>query len=543
MNTLKIFTLFCLISAFLIGTKVFAQTTEDLYQKGIQFEEVKGELEKAIEIFESVIKANPANKETAALAELHIGLCYEKLGKEKIEDAISSFKKVIHLYPNQIDAVQIAKEKLATMNTDKADIQEIKIAVEEWNKAFESKDVDKYCSFLSKQLFTLVGGKRKVKERLSKDYFSKWKKISVSSKIISIDKTGYNYVVGEEESTIYTDWSGVEKNEAGITKFITFTDDNGQWKILSVHEQHIPAIYKNLSDKYPGIGSSYLAYVSQATQHFVSVINTRTDSLVGIIHSGYGPCDITFFKDRGYISNFNSNDITVFNKKNNALIATIPVGSHPTQILITNDGKFALIFHQSNDGLWIITTKDNQVINKIQSITGIPLYNPSNNKIYISAIFTPYVIVMKPEDQSVIKKIAVGGRPLNIALTPDGKFLYVANSILNEVQKINTGTDSIVNTIPNIDTCRGIAITPNGKYAYVTNVVSSKVTIINLQNDKIVKIISVGRMPTTIIMNKYNDCAYVSNQGESSISVIDLKKQEVIKTISVADNPISIQIF
>ncbi len=545
MNNFKIFTLSFLIGILFLGTKVLAQTGEDLYQKGIQLEEIKGELEKAIEVYSTVIRDNTANKETAALAQLHIGLCYEKLGKEKIADAISSFKKVINLYPSQKDAVQLAREKLAALNTNENDIQEIKNAVEKWNKAFESKDIDKYCSFLSNEFINRsLGSLTKMREFIVNRYFSKWKKISLTSKIKSVERTGYNYVVDEEVNFVYTDWNGGEKSEMGVNRFLTFTQEKGQWKVLSLRNQMpLPGIYKKLSNKYPGVGNPYLAYVCQAAQRFVSVIDTRTDSLIGIINSGYGPCDITFSKDRGYIANFNSNDITVFNKKDNAPIATVPVGSHPTQILITEDGKFALILHQSDDGLWIMTTKDNQIINKIPSVTGIPLYNFSNNKIYISAIFTPYIIVMKPDDQSIVKKIDVGGRPLNIALTPDGKFLYVANSILNEVQKINTHTDSIVNTISNVDTCRGIAITPDDKFAYVTNVVSSKVTIINLQNDKIEKTIPVGRMPTTIIMDKYNNCAYVSNQRESSISVIDLKKQEVVKTISVADNPISIQMF
>ncbi|MHB9013749.1 MAG: beta-propeller fold lactonase family protein [Ignavibacteriaceae bacterium] len=545
MNKIKIIILSLLISILFSGIKILAQSAEDLYQAGVQQEEIKGDLEKAIDDFSAVLKKNDVSKETAAMAQLHIGLCYEKLGKDKIAEAVSAFNKVIKLYPAQKDAVQIAQEKLAAMNSDGADIQEIKDAITGWDKAYESKDIDRYCSFLSNEFINnSLGSINKMKEFIVNRYFSKWKKISITSKIKSIDKTGYNYVADEEVNFLYTDWNGNEKSEYGVDRYLTFKEEDGQWKILSLrNQQKLPDVYKRLSSNYPGIGSPGLVYICHISQHIVSVIDPRTDSLIGAIPSGNGSCDIAFSSDRGYIANFNSDNITIFNKKNNEQISTVPVGQHPCGVLITSNGKYALITHQSNDGLWIMSIKDNQIVYKIPGIYGMTLSDSLNKKIYASAVFQPFIYVINPYDQTIIKKIEVGGRPLDIAVTPDGKFIYVANSILNEVQKIDTQTDSVVNSLSGIDTCRGIAVSPDGKFAYVTNVTSGTVTVIDLKTDTKIKILYVGRMPTSISVDKENDCAYVSNQGESSISIIDMKKNEVIKTISVADNPIRVKIF
>ena len=66
---------------------------------------------------------------------------------------------------------------------------------------------------------------------------------------------------------------------------ILFTKENNQWKILSFQSQLLlPAIYKKLNNKYSGAGSANLIYVGHGTQNFVSVIDTKTDSLIGIIH-------------------------------------------------------------------------------------------------------------------------------------------------------------------------------------------------------------------------------------------------------------------
>jgi len=542
MHHFKIVILFLFVSTILSTVKVLGQTAEDLYQKGVQLEEIKGELSKAVDFFSEAIKKYKSNKEIAAKAQLHIGLCYEKLGKE---EAVSAFQKVVKLYPSQKDIVKIAREKLASMNIDEIDIQEIKDAVAMMNKAFESKDADKYCGFYSKGFINRTfKSMDKMKEFYINRYFSKWEKISVSAKIKSVEKTGYNYVVQEIADNKFTNWEGQERPEYGIRLFLTFGKENGKWKILEIHRQiPLPYNYKKLSKDYPGMGKSGLVYVSQATQNLVTVINPKTNSLIGIIPLGYEPTAIAFSSDRGYAVNFMANNITVFNKKTNEQITTVPVGKNPCNILITRDHKYAYISHQSYDGLWIMDTKDNQIVNKIPGISGMAVEDSLNNKIYASAVFQPYIYSINPVDQSISKRIHVGGRPLDIALSPDGKFLYVANSVLNEVQKINTKTDSIVYDITKIDTCRGIAISPDGKYAYVTNVMVGTVSVINLRTDTKIKTLYVGRMPTTISVDKNNNCAYVSNQGDSSISVIDTKKNEVIKTISVADNPIRVQVF
>lgn len=86
------------------------QTANELYKAGLYEEEVGGDLPKAIAIYQELLKRFPGDREAAAKAQLHIGLCYEKLGTTEAEKA---FQKVIDNYPEQSDAVREAREKLA----------------------------------------------------------------------------------------------------------------------------------------------------------------------------------------------------------------------------------------------------------------------------------------------------------------------------------------------------------------------------------------------------------------------------------------------
>jgi Tol biopolymer transport system component len=93
------------------------QSADELYKAGLYEEEVGGDLHKAIGIYQDLLKRFPASREAAAKAQLHIGLCYEKLGTTEAERA---FQKVVDNYPEQSDAVREAREKLSLLSRSRA---------------------------------------------------------------------------------------------------------------------------------------------------------------------------------------------------------------------------------------------------------------------------------------------------------------------------------------------------------------------------------------------------------------------------------------
>jgi len=120
MNNRKTLTMIMAISLILGSCQIFAQTAEELFPKGIQLEEVKGELEKAIEVYQTIVAKFLANRPIAAKAQLHIGLCYEKLG---LKEAQNAYQKVIDNYPGQREEFRIAKEKLSRIVRAKRVVQ------------------------------------------------------------------------------------------------------------------------------------------------------------------------------------------------------------------------------------------------------------------------------------------------------------------------------------------------------------------------------------------------------------------------------------
>jgi len=92
-----------------------SQKTEDpgvLLRSAIEKEEVDGDLQGAIVLFQQIIEKFGSNQAIAAKAQLRIGLCYEKLGQKNSKQAQDAFKRVIDNYPSQSEEVKTAREKL-----------------------------------------------------------------------------------------------------------------------------------------------------------------------------------------------------------------------------------------------------------------------------------------------------------------------------------------------------------------------------------------------------------------------------------------------
>ena len=105
--------LVCACACFVLLQNVaVAQTAEKLYQEGVRLEEVKGNLEQAIEIYKNVVGKFPANQSLAAKSLLHMGRCYEKLGKDEAKKA---YERIIKEYASQPDVVTEARARLAVL--------------------------------------------------------------------------------------------------------------------------------------------------------------------------------------------------------------------------------------------------------------------------------------------------------------------------------------------------------------------------------------------------------------------------------------------
>jgi len=114
-NNRKISSLLLLlvVCLFFSTTTTFSQQSSgQLFEKALYMEEVSGELQMALEIYQTIVDKFPDDRPVAAKAQFHMGLCYEKLGMKQAQIA---YKDVVNNYPDQQSEVALAKERLSML--------------------------------------------------------------------------------------------------------------------------------------------------------------------------------------------------------------------------------------------------------------------------------------------------------------------------------------------------------------------------------------------------------------------------------------------
>ncbi|MEL7425048.1 MAG: cytochrome D1 domain-containing protein [Bacteroidota bacterium] len=142
--------------------------------------------------------------------------------------------------------------------------------------------------------------------------------------------------------------------------------------------------------------------------------------------------------------------------------------------------------------------------------------------------------------------IPVEQSPGSIAISPDGKYAFVANLLSNTVTVIAIREENmpVVKNITVGQYPTAIAITPGGEYAMVSSTGPSSVAVIAIQekNMRVVKNINIPGVPFTIAFTPDNKYALVVDMDSKTVSVIDMAKMTVQSTIKVGQSPNSIAI-
>lgn len=249
-----------------------------------------------------------------------------------------------------------------------------------------------------------------------------------------------------------------------------------------------------------------------------------------------------------YVANQASNTVTVIDRATNSVVATIGVGPTPGGVAVTHDGKEVWVVAENE--IDIIDTATNKVSATLSFSYDLqPLVQPN------SVVFSPdgkraYVVINEINNLSIggngivlvidrashviVKTIVVGEFPWSVAITPNGKHLYVTNSIDGTVSVIDTTTLSVVYTTPVIaGQTFGLATTPDGKYVYVMggNVGGSAALVMDTATNAITTTIP---MPSAawVAITPNGKFAYVTDVDFDTVRVIDTKTKSIAATIT-----------
>jgi YVTN family beta-propeller protein len=110
---------------------------------------------------------------------------------------------------------------------------------------------------------------------------------------------------------------------------------------------------------------------------------------------------------------------------------------------------------------------------------------------------------------------------------------YVGNFKDNTVSVIDTASGKVVATVPVAAGPHGMAITQDGRTVYISGDATSSLDVIDTATDKVVKTINVGKAPNGVALTPDNRLLLVSVYGEDRIAFVDISTQAVVATMAV----------
>lgn len=130
--------------------------------------------------------------------------------------------------------------------------------------------------------------------------------------------------------------------------------------------------------------------------------------------------------------------------------------------------------------------------------------------------------------------------PLNLALTPDQKELWVACEAGDSVIVIDVGAQRKATEIPVGRQPNDVTFDPAGNRAFVSNRLDDTVAVVDVRERKVTAVLEVGDEPHGVLMDRPGKHLYVLNTSIDSISVFDATTLREIKRLTASRSPWSL---
>jgi YVTN family beta-propeller protein len=189
--------------------------------------------------------------------------------------------------------------------------------------------------------------------------------------------------------------------------------------------------------------------------------------------------------------------------------------------------------------------KGNKAIEHPTRLTPIALVNNSTDAKVLASrrtfnIEKAWKEILHPTQLSKVVCEPVYKTPLNLALRPDGKELYVACESSGTVIVVNTLTQQKVAEIAVGGQASDVTFSPDGRRAYASSRLEDSVTVIDVAARKITQKWRVGDEPHGVLTDRGGKFLYVLNTSEDSVSVVDTANGKTVRRLTASRDPSSL---
>jgi len=310
--------------------------------------------------------------------------------------------------------------------------------------------------------------------------------------------------------------------------------------------------------------SAELAYVTNEDSQDLTVIDTRSDSVVATIPVGTRPRGVKVSPDGRTVyvalsgspkcppsmpdeeceklkADKSKDGIAEVDVAARRVRRVLPGGSDPEQFDISADGQRLYISNEDAGTASVVDVASGTITSTVkvgEEPEGVRV-SPDGKLVYVTAETDNSIQVLDAETGARKVRIKVGKRPRDVAFTPDGKRAYSTAEVGGSVSVIDVAGNKVISTIkfPADAKPMGVRVSPDGKRVYVATGRGGTVVVIDPASEKIVGSVKVGQRPWGIALTQDGKKLYTANGPSNDVSVVDTERLQVIKTVPVGKIP------
>jgi len=206
-----------------------------------------------------------------------------------------------------------------------------------------------------------------------------------------------------------------------------------------------------------------------------------------------------------WVTNRVLNNVTVFDPATGGVVATIPTGRSSADVAVSQRAGKAYVTNETDNSISVVSTSS----------------------------------------RSVIGTIAVGAVPHHIKVSQDGRRVYFGEFGTNKIGVIDTRTDAFTEFAASTNAAaRSHSPFPSrdGKTVFVANEIGDEVVALDAATGQTRFTVAPGSRPSEILATPDGRSLYIAVRGENKLKLLDLTTRAIARELTVGTQPDTLQL-
>jgi YVTN family beta-propeller protein len=246
-----------------------------------------------------------------------------------------------------------------------------------------------------------------------------------------------------------------------------------------------------------------------------------------------------------YVNNNRGNTLTPIDPRTGRPGGDIPIDD-PYNLYFSPDGTKAIVMAERNNKIDFYDPRSWTLIKSLPvPFKGVnhAEFTADGRTMLASCEFSGYLIRVDLDSMQITGQLNIGGKPVDLKLSPDGSVMFNANETRNGVSIVDWQNMTELDFVSTGKGAHGLYPSRNGTQLYVSNRGEGSVSVIDFASRQIAGKWNTGGSPDMGGVSTDGKQLWLSGRYNSEVYVIDTTTGRLIKKIPVGQGPHGLCLF